>query len=228
MKKTLLLTTRVDKFEEYDEVRFGIDQNLVFFFFELGFDVLLAPNNKLMINSLAKRVKPEGIVLSAGNDIDPNLYGQTNLACRNISQDRDQTELLLIQYALDHNVPLLGICRGMQMINVAFEGELVQGLRTKTNYNNHVNTTHTIHFNKFFLLQEYQNTMIQFNSFHDHGIVDDNLGTGLVAVAHTEDGVVEAFQHQTLKILGIEWHPERKNSNSDLDKMLITRFFDLH
>lgn len=138
---------------------------------------------------------PESIVLSGGNDI-----GQ--------APERDNLEHAALAYARLHRVPVLGICRGMQMIHVHQGGELV--LQT-----GHVAVAHTVTGE---WLGEGRRTV---NSYHNQGVPGDALGAELEPLACAEDGSVEALRHCHLPWLGIMWHPERDTPTAEADQKLI-------
>ena len=134
--------------------------------------------------------------------------------------------MAIINYAVKQKVPLLGVCRGLQIINVAFGGSLVQDLTAREGKKiNHVSSVHDIEINGHFLLDEYVNSRITINSFHNQGITDRCIAKSLVSAAYSEDGVIEALRHKEYNILGVQWHPERKNGDTSFDKKLITQFF---
>ena len=227
MVKTLLLTTRVAVCDSYREVRDCIDQQLVKLLADLQFDVFLMPNCLSDPVRWITKVSPNGIILSGGNDIHPKHYQQENLSCNNISVERDAAEMAVINYAVKHKVPLLGICRGLQMINVAFGGSLVQDLTAREGKKiSHVSSVHTLEINGHFFLEEYVNSRIVVNSFHNQGITDQCMAKSLVSVAYSEDGVIEALRHKKYDIFGVQWHPERKDGDVSFDKKLITQFFN--
>lgn len=152
----------------------------------------------------------DGLLLPGGGDSDPKLYGQENLACREIDLDRDEKELALVKRFCVAGKPILGICRGHQLLNIAFGGDLIQdmetaALHTQCNgaYRHHETTIaadsmlHTL----------YGGEMIA-NSAHHQAV--GKLGEGLRAVQWTEDGAIEALEHRELPIFGVQWHPERQ------------------
>jgi len=167
---------------------------------------------------------PDGIVLSGGNDINPLLYGKNLISFNmNVSDERDQAETQIIEYAILNELPLLGVCRGAQMINVYFGGSLIQDLTNhKLNKMNHVGTIHTVKFNSYFYSKQFSKKV---NSFHNQGIVDDTLAKDLQPLAYSKDKVIEAFKHKRLNILGIQWHPERNVNFSLFDQKLVKNLF---
>jgi putative glutamine amidotransferase len=152
----------------------------------------------------------DGIILSGGNDLAdlPNAIKS--------APERDACEKNLLSWADNLRVPVLGICRGMQMINCFLGGSLnrVQG---------HIELKHNVKpctKNNFFL------NYVSVNSFHRWGMDVNNLPSSLIPLLIADDGSVEAFQHVSKPWLGIMWHPERENGhNFDLDCNLLKAHF---
>lgn len=158
----------------------------------------------------------DGFVLSGGQDIDPVRYGEdiTFGKAEEISPGREEVEYLIISFARQYDVPLLGICRGMQIINVAFGGKLYQDLDAQASRAGHWQEaeydkpTHHVSFEPESKLKEILNRESAFvNSMHHQGIRE--LGEGLRAAAFGEDGLIEAVEAQDLAfMIGVQWHPE--------------------
>ena len=148
----------------------------------------------------------DGLILCGGGDPDPALFGQKNQGSYGICRERDQLELSCIHYFLKKERPILGICRGNQILNVAFGGTLVQHLPTA---NEHIapgaDLYHEIRTDG--LLKKLYGRKIQVNSSHHQGI--GRVGRGLRVLAVAPDGVVEALTHERLPVLGVQFHPER-------------------
>lgn len=148
----------------------------------------------------------DGLVLCGGGDPDPALFGEKNRGSYGISRERDQLELTLIHHFLKAEKPILGICRGNQMLNVAFGGSLVQHLPTA---NHHIapgqDLFHEIRTDG--LLKKLYGRKMRTNSSHHQGI--GRVGRGLKVLAVAQDGVVEALTHERLPVLGVQFHPER-------------------
>lgn len=159
----------------------------------------------------------DGILVSGGNDVDPTRYGEFFIKeTGNIVPQRDEQDINLVHYILQEtNKPLLAICRGIQVLNVALGGTLHQDLG-KAGYNDHfVDSSpypypvHTVKLEETSLLAEIiGNDMLKVNSFHHQAI--KNLGEGLeVSAVSPTDGVIEAVEIPGDRmVLGIQWHPE--------------------
>lgn len=132
-------------------------------------------------------------IIPGGDDINPNIYHEENISSYNIDIYNDELDFKVIEYALEHNKPLLGICRGIQSINVFFLGSLYQ------NIDNHVKNNHFIKYkNKYYLV----------NSYHHQGI--KRLGDGIIPIAKAIDNQIEIIKYK--KIIGVSFHPEMINT----------------
>jgi len=164
-----------------------------------------------------------GVFITGGHDIHPTEYGEepTELTC-NVDQDRDRVELLLLRLAFERRIPILGICRGMQAMNIARGGLLYQDIKTEMQgaiehqLEYHPDGTlrardflaHTVSIevpSKLFTFTE--NTELQVNSLHHQGI--RKLGEGLRITAKTSDNLPEAVEMDDHPFaVGVQWHPE--------------------
>jgi len=173
----------------------------------------------------------DALILQGGNDICPSVYNQENKTSQNLAQFRDVFELALIQVATQKQIPILGICRGMQLLNISFGGTLHQHLE-KGGWQNHSifnggNDTDAITLEKVHNvdLQENKNLTkwlkkqrIKVNSEHHQGV--NLLGSELEIEAMSEDGLVESFSKDNGRILGIQWHPELDLQDTDQVRIL--------
>ncbi|MGW4177519.1 gamma-glutamyl-gamma-aminobutyrate hydrolase family protein [Streptomyces rubiginosohelvolus] len=150
----------------------------------------------------------DGLVIAGGADVDPARYGAVaDTRTGPPARERDAWELALIRAAIDQRVPLLGICRGMQLLNVALGGTLIQHLEDHTGglgvFGSHPVTPVT---GTAYADAVPETAMVP--AYHHQAV--DRLGAGLLASAHAPDGTVEALElpdHASL-VLGVQWHPE--------------------
>lgn len=163
------------------------------------------------------------LLLPGGGDIEPWRYGQPNVASRSQDPDRDSLEWNLLVQFVSCKKPVLGVCRGMQIINVFFGGDLVQDWPCHSAVNG-VDRLHTVK-TVAGPLRVLCGAHCIVNSSH-HQIVGQ-LGADLLPLQWAEDGVVEALHHRTLPILGVQWHPERlpKACGDTADGLLLYRAF---
>lgn len=191
-----------------------------------GAAVIAVPNDSDNFRKLLLNLKIDGIILSGGGDVDPSLYGGLSGENCAISKKRDETEAFLIAHAVAAGVPLLGMCRGMQFINVFFGGRLIQDIKKIDGLN--VHPTPCVHDVKIVeprLRDILAAEVVSVNSYHNQGVAAGMLGDGLKAFAVNEKlNIVEGFYHAERKIAGIQWHPERNESIAEIDKILIESF----
>ena len=161
-------------------------------------------------DTLAPAAGCAGLLLPGGYDSDPALYGQENVACRNIDRDRDEKELALLHYFCCARKPVLGICRGCQLMNFALGGDLIQDLPTKEHHVD-LEDKDQLHETEVapdaFLAALYGRRAVVTSAHHQ---AVGRLGVGLRAVAWAPDGVVEAIAHVSQPLWGVQWHPERQ------------------
>ena len=152
----------------------------------------------------------DGLLLTGGGDMDPALFSQRNRGSRDIDLARDQAELALLDAFCGAEKPVLAICRGHQVVNVWLGGDLVQDLGRPLvpfHQKKEGDQVHPIQAEKGSLLAELYGPVFPVNSSHHQGL--GRLGRGLRAAAWSEDGVVEAVEHDTLPIISVQFHPER-------------------
>jgi putative glutamine amidotransferase len=181
-----------------------------------GVPVLLAPQ----LHSAARLVLwrlLDGVVLTGGGDIDPARFGQSrHPTVSDVSQARDTLEIDLSHYALEHRLPLLAICRGIQVLNVALGGTLHQDIASDFEHCiAHSQTearhqpTHRVKVEDGTRLARILGVAeVEVNSFHHQALA--RLGQGLRAVAWSPDGIVEGVELEEERelALGVQWHPE--------------------
>lgn len=143
-----------------------------------------------------------GLLLSGGGDLAPSLYGQPQRS-RRLSLDprRDLEELALLRAFCAQRKPVLGICRGMQVINVYFGGTLLQEVAGHDGIPHPVTTVAGTDAARL------TGGFFKATSYHHQAV--GQLGHGLRVSAYAADGLIEALEHESLPVLGVQWHPER-------------------
>ena len=171
-----------------------------------------------------------GLLLTGGGDIDPELYGRSGdkALCDGIDERRDRLELRLIALAFAANIPVLGICRGQQMLNVAAKGELYPHIpafvkEALIHKDSRADVHHTVSVSPGSLLFRLTGTAAELvNSSHHQAV--SRLAAGYIASAFSTDGLVEAIEaKETVKsrfCLAVQWHPERMDISNPLSGLL--------
>jgi len=151
----------------------------------------------------------DALCLAGGGDVDPSRYGQANEACLGIDPERDALEFLVLDRALALDLPVLGICRGFQVLNVAFGGSLVQDLPGHRPVGDEV-VTHEVAADAGSLLGRIAGTQPHtVNSRHHQGVTDELLAPSLRPTARVGH-LIEALESEAHRfVLGVQWHPER-------------------
>jgi len=180
-----------------------------------GVPVILAPSGPALHPSLLGRL--DGLILTGGVDISPELYGApAHPTVTRTSPARDEFELALLADALERDLPVLGICRGSQMLNVALGGTLIQDIPSAVpEHASHDDPerpraaiAHRVRVDAGSRLASILGrTDLEVNSFHHQAV--DRLGRGLVVTARAEDGVIEGIELPSARfVVGVQWHPE--------------------
>ena len=176
----------------------------------------------------------DGLLLTGGADVDPALYGEGRLpATRPVFRDLDDFELALVCLALERDVPTLGICRGMQVINVALGGTLIQDLPTQ-HPGGHLHAqetppnepSHSVSVRRNTLLHQLAGAeVMDVNSKHHQAVRD--VAPGLVVSARSDDGVIEAVEMPTRRYLcAVQWHPELMWATDGVQRALMRQFVE--
>ncbi len=152
----------------------------------------------------------QGIVIGGGDDISPELYGGELVASARLDPDRDAFERWLAECAFELGMPVLGICRGAQMLNVALGGTLHQDAYAvhKSRFYRTVLPRKTVHLQPCTQLAALSGTdPMKVNALHTQAV--DRLGAGFVVAARDEGGMVQAIERGKAPFaLGVQWHPE--------------------
>ncbi len=156
----------------------------------------------------------DGLLFSGGSDIDPSLYGaEPHPSVNGTRPDRDRAELALMEAAFARQMPVLAVCRGMEVMNVARGGDIVQHLPEIVGHEDHKHTSgvfgdHEVDVESESLLGSLLGERAPVKSHHHQGV--GRLGEGLVESAWAEDGTIEGIEDPSRRFaLGVLWHPEQ-------------------
>ena len=180
--KRIAVTQRVEIVPGYGERRDALDQRWTDFLASIDLLPLLVPNNPATLPGLLDNFSIDGILLSGGGDL--TAYGGN-------APERDATEAALIRFAIEEEIPLIGVCRGMQAVQHFF------GVRLEA-VTGHVAAEQTV------IMDGRPQTV---NSYHCFGSISTVADLEIRALA--QDGVIEAVRHRRHPIHGVMWHPER-------------------
>ncbi|HLO76172.1 MAG TPA: gamma-glutamyl-gamma-aminobutyrate hydrolase family protein [Magnetospirillum sp.] len=189
----ILVTQRVD-LSDIGERRDALDQRWAAVLAAIGAVAIPVPNLPAQAVPLAESVAAAGVLLSGGNDLGA-------------APERDATETALVDWALARDLPVLGVCRGMQFLAVRFGAALVE-------LSGHVARRHRVSAG---------GRAFEVNSYHRFGLAA--LPYGLIPLATADDGSIEAFRHQSLPVAAMMWHPEREQPPEREALALIRTFF---
>ncbi|MDQ3021743.1 MAG: gamma-glutamyl-gamma-aminobutyrate hydrolase family protein [Bacteroidota bacterium] len=200
--------------------------------FKISYEILDFENYE---SGLKKLDGCSGLLLSGGVDIYPEIYcdWDTVETKGTYKPERDGFELKLFEKAIERKIPVLAICRGLQLVNVFYRGSLIFDLQEIRNVNHKKisDTEDTLHNVSVFddtLLNEIMSlNEAEVNSSHHQAI--DRLGEGLIVNAKSADGIIEGIEYwdKTNKpfMIGVQWHPERfKDFNSPASKNILDKF----
>jgi putative glutamine amidotransferase len=156
----------------------------------------------------------DGLVLTGGVDVAPELYGDWPDETVHVDSERDGAEFRMIDIAMKNNIPILGICRGLQMLNVYLGGTLIIDLEKFSKRNHKAISNDEDRFHGIRLVEDSnlrsfinQETGMVNSSHHQAA---DRIGNGLKVVARADDGTVEAIESNSgTNIFAVQWHPER-------------------
>ena len=177
----------------------------------------------------------DALVLSGGVDIHPKFYGSDKInSAIQYKEKRDEFEMAAFQFAQENNLPVLGVCRGMQLINVICNGTMKDlGDSLDKIHKGEPDKSHLVNIEKDTILHDIAHEeKSQINSAHHQAI--NKIGEGLVASATSGEGIIEAIERRDKSnkpfLLAVQWHPERmfrfQLENTPLSKNIRDRFFE--
>ena len=164
----------------------------------------------------------DGVLLTGGADIEPGRYGQEPDGNGHYEPERDALELGLLAGAVAREVPVLGICRGLQLLNVHTGGTLSQDVPPHARYDvDPGQAVHRVAFEPGTVLHRLYGGGVEVNSLHHQCV--DRLGSGLVVSARADDGTVEAVELPGADVLAVQWHPEMRPTAEPVFTWLVER-----
>ena len=175
------------------KIGIAIRKNDIDYFIHKPYLNLIKKHTILIINNNTDLTQIDGFIIPGGYDINSKYYNEIPISCNNIDEEMDKLDMKIVLHAYENNKPLLGICRGLQSINVFLGGTLNQNIL------NHNNENHFIYYNnKYYLV----------NSFHHQSI--KTLAPNFKILAKSLDNEIEIIKYKN--IIGIQYHPELINS----------------
>ena len=200
MNNIVLVSKRLDKVGKFKELRDNLDVRFIKLIIDLKMHPIPIPNNIKSLNKILFKIKKfKGILLTSGGN--PRTI-----------DERSKIEERLIKLSMQKKVPLLGICRGAQKINLFYGGKI-------NKIKDHVRKNHRL-FGKIT-----DNKKIKVNSYHNYGIKGSELPKIFEILALSNDGYVECFANKKLNQMGIMWHPERYKVLRNFEKKILKKFF---
>jgi len=223
MSSLIGITQRVSVVPEYGERRDALDQAWARFFSACDLDPLIIPNGLADPCAYIQKMGVKGLVLTGGNNFSDAVKTIRNRPvcnlpqCDDLAPERDETEIALLKQSIENDLPVIGVCRGMQLLNLFYGGEI-------SSVKNHVGLYHNLTTRRGVEIPFEIMFDKKVNSFHDFGIHSSGMSLEFDILAQTGD-VVESFIHRKYPHMGIMWHPERnvKPSVNDID--LFRKYF---
>ena len=203
-KSRIIYTNRIDYIPKRKEYRDAIDSRLIDWIITMGSTPIGVPNlleSKCLLSDWLNYIKPQGIILSGGNNVGEFKF-------------RDLTEYKLLKYATLKSIPVLGICRGMQIMS-SYYGSKLEAV------SGHSGTSH-----KLITLNKNINYPKKVNSFHDYRIKLCPSEFNITAIS--DDETIEAIKHKKYPFEGWMWHPERDKEFSDILLNLARNLFSIN
>jgi len=173
----------------------------------------------------------DGIIITGGEDVNPALYGKDSLLslCGQINTYRDSLEIQMINFAIENKVPLLGICRGLQIMNVSQGGSLIVDIPTFCHDSIHRKNGHTWHLvnindEKFRQIAQVAEDTV----YSNHHQAIDKIANMFIATAFATDSIIEAIRRKdtTITAIAVQWHPEAMDYTAPLSKNIAKYFLN--
>ncbi|MBM15545.1 MAG: peptidase C26 [Nitrospina sp.] len=205
-KPKIGISLRVVDAPNYDEKRDALSHDWPTLLENLGLNPIYIPNTLKHVDEFFSEMSLNGLILSGGDDIGENL-------------DRDETENLLLKLAIEKQIPIFGVCRGMQLINNYFGGNI-----SVSNSNDHISKNHDVDITNQNFSSLFNTNKITVNSYHRNTIQMNQIGNDLNPFAISKsDKTIEGFFHTRFPIIGVMWHPERSKPFND--SIMLAKIF---
>lgn len=204
------ITQRVDVVPDYGERRDALDQAWTPLVEDLDALPVPLPNRSRHPGRIVDDLDLDAIVLSGGNDLEAT-------GGDSVAEERDAFERALLEAARQRSVPVLGVCRGLQVLAVEHGATLAREA-------DHAGTRHEVEPTT--QAPEVLDLPREVNSFHDWTVPTDEFPEELLVLGRAPDGTVEALAHRTQPLVGIMWHPERERPPHAADRRLLGRLLE--
>ena len=210
----IVISQRVVDNKDYVDSRDALSQDWIVYLENLLPNCIIVPMPNRLRSSIIwlNAISPDVVILSNGND-----WGN--------APHRDRSEKVLLDWATEKNIPLLGVCRGLQALNFLAGGGIEKRLKDVTNLN-HVGAEHDVQIRQAAFMKLAGNDSLRVNSFHNEGVTEASLASEFTQFAIAQNGVVEGFFSNERAVLAIQWHPERANPSKNFDTALLRQFFN--
>ena len=206
--KKIVITQRIS-LNKYNSIVDTIEHDWIELLESLNFNTFLVSNKINKIYDWLNNVEPDGIIFTGGDDIVPKNDKHNHKILR------DRLEERILKWLMKNkSIPLLGVCRGMQVINNFLNGHIIR-------VEGHTQP-HKITFSENLFFKA-KTKMV--NSFHNNSISHKSIGDDLAPFALSDDGNIEGFGHNNLQWQGIMWHPERKVFQDNMDRDFLKTMF---
>lgn len=169
----------------------------------------------------------DGILLSGGGDINASNFGENNHEkVSDIDERRDYFEIQLVKKAIERNIPVFGICRGIQIINVALGGTLIQHIDDHLFLEDRSLLKHKVKFNEDGLFKEiFNEDIIDVNTIH-HQVIG-KIADDLIVDGISDDGYIEAVYTKNKRVFAVQWHPENLFCTQEKQRKLFQYFIKI-
>ncbi|MDQ7837070.1 MAG: gamma-glutamyl-gamma-aminobutyrate hydrolase family protein [Thermodesulfobacteriota bacterium] len=212
------VTLRVIENQNYSEKRDAISHDWIGFLEKRNICPVLIPNAiSSPLSFLSALGNIDGVLLTSGNDY--GIEGSPDSAA-----ERDSLEESLIRFAEEKYIPVVGVCRGLHVLNCYYGGSIVPFLADKGK-GTHVNKMHAVTLLRDYIeLPHEWEARFEVNSYHNHGVSLETLAPDMYPFAVDDNGIVEGIKHKRLPFWGVQWHPERNNPARGVDTWLFDIF----